>query len=70
MLDVGYVEWVEDHAGAYVSTAAARADVDAVLAEGPAPDELVAPAVDREAWLRGDADGQSNMLTLAAGARR
>lgn len=69
MMDLGYVEMVEDMTPAFASTAEVRAALDGVLAAVPLQSQTARP-VDRDAWLRGDTDGQSSMLALAAGARR
>lgn len=67
MMDLGYVEWVEDMTSAFVSTADARAAIDDALRAAPV---IPARGVDREAWLRGDAAGQASMLQLAQGRGR
>lgn len=67
MMDIGYVEMIEDVTSAFVSTADARSAVDQVLAETPV---IPKRPVDRDAWLRGDTAGQSSMLELAGVARR
>lgn len=69
MMDLGYVEMVEDMTSGFASTAEVRAALDAVLTAGPSMAAATAPR-DREAWLRGDVDGQASMLTLAAGGLR
>ena len=67
MMDLGYVEMVEDMTPAFVSTAEVRAALDSVLAAGTTAAPGPPAPRDREAWLRGDVDGQASMLALARG---
>ncbi len=69
MMDLGYVEMVEDLTPGLASTFEVRAALDEHLAGAFAVPQQARPA-DRDAWLRGDAAGQSSMLELVAGARR